>query len=273
MKTQKLSYKLGAFALSCLLSLSFITAARAATEKPQPLAVGTTGHISLEKDQKKDYSVSLKKGSYQVILDGKHPDGEPTYIVAKVMLLKPNGVIINDKVTEIRDRVVGDRVGAIISAPKPFVARFRLMNEHEQSGEFWFTVVPVSSTKRVPFGWNAPVTPARISSDNGVGGEISPYQVFYHSITLPKGKWSISLGLSHTDKEKQDDYLVGLIDLLNSRGVTTQTKFVEVRERGTQARKEGILSITKPTTYLLRVRSDLGSEKLKYDVTIAPADE
>ena len=272
MRIQKLNWKLGALAVASLLA-SLTMPARAASEKPQPLAVGATGHVSLAKDENKDFSVSLPKGSYQLILDGKHPDGEPTYIVAKVMLLKPNGVIVDNKVVEIRDRVVGDRVGAVINAPKPFVARFRLVNEHEDSGEFWFTVVPVSSAKRVPFGWGAPVKPARISSDNGVGGEIAPYQVFYHSITLPKGKWSISLGMSHTKKEEEGDYLVCILDLLNARGITTQTKFVEVRERGAQARKEGILTVAKPTTYLIRVRSDLDSETLKYDVTIAPADE
>ena len=183
-------------------------------------------------------------------------------------LLKPNGVILSSSLAGFNTIGVTGRIGTTYRAPKPFVARFRLRNEDEPL-KVWFRVVPVSQAARVPFGWGATVTPARISSDNGVGGTLEPKASVFHSITLPPGKWSISLGLQLPDG--QNSNLIGSIDRLDAQGFMVTKGFVGVNKIDNQAREEGILTIAKPTPILLRVNNDTDDKTYKYDVTIEPA--
>jgi hypothetical protein len=187
--------------------------------------------------------------------------------MGKISLLKPNGVIINSDILHLNEIELACRVGTTLNVPKPIVARFRVQNEESQNN--WFTVIFTTAGKRVPFGWGESITPARISSDNGVGGQLPPTESIYHSITLPKGKWSISLGLELPDNQSSN--LIGSIDLLDTLGFAKQADLVRLNEINTQARKEGIVTVTKPTPYLLRVTNETTDKTYTYDVTIEPA--
>lgn len=266
MNIQKMSRKRGWLALACAFACALVAPAHAA-EKPQPIKVGQTAQIDLPEDGRKDYTVSLAKGAYRLVWDAKRQDGRNSNIIGKISLLKPNGVIIENNQLGFNEIAVCYRVGTILTVPKPFVARFRINTE--AATQNWFTVVPVTPAKRVPFGWGATVTPARISSDNGVGGTLEPDASVYHSITLPKGKWSISLGLQLP--EGQNSNLMGKIDLLDAQGFAKEQRFVNVNEIDNQARKEGIITVSRPTTYLLCVTSGDSSKTYTYDVTIEPA--
>jgi hypothetical protein len=133
----------------------------------------------------------------------------------------------------------------------------------------WLTVVPAAQTTRVPFGFGATITPARIASENGVGGTLAPDQSVYHSITLPPGKWSIPLGLSLPAGEKSN--LQGQVDLLDALGFTTQDRLVRLNEIDNQARKEAIMTIAKARPIVLRVTNTSSSKTYTYDMTIEKA--
>ena len=245
--------------------------ARAVGTKPTPLKVGATANVTLDENDYKDYSVPLAKGTYRLVWDARRTDGEWGNIQGVISLLKPNGAIIDPMLLRFNELAVEYRVGRTMTVTKPYVARFRMKSEKDGI-ESWFTVVPVAPSKPikfVPFGWGAKVTPARISSDNGVGGTIEKNESFYHSITLPKGKWSISLGLEQTGDESTN--LQGKIDLLDVHGFAKEQQFVRVNEIDKQARNEAILTVTKPTMYLLRVNNDSSGYTYNYDVTIEPA--
>jgi len=246
--------------------------ARAAGTKPTPLKVGATANVTLDEDDSKDYSVPLAKGTYRLVWDARRTDGKWGGIHGIISLLKPNGVIIDASLMSFRELAAAYRVGRTFTVVKPYTARFRLKSGKDGI-ENWLTIVPVAPNapiKFVPFGWGAKVTPARISSDNGVGGEIETNESFYHSITLPKGKWSISLGLSHVDEDK-NSVLQSTVDLLNVLGFAVTQSLVRVSEVDKQARKEGIVTVTKPTMYLLRVVNDSSGHSYNYDITIEPA--
>lgn len=264
MRVKSMGWTRGMLGMACALGM---WAAPSQAAPPQTLKVGQTGHFTLEKNRSKDYAVSLSKGSYQLVWDAKRVDEKSSNIIGKVALLKPNGVIIDSNILNYNEIAVAYRVGSILKVVKPYVARFRV--SVDQDTESWFTVVPTQPAKRVPFGWGETITPARISSDNGVGGEIEPLESIYHSITLPKGKWSISLGLELPEDENTN--LLGSIDLLDTLGFAKKGNFVSVNDIGQQGRKEGILNVLKPTSYLLRVTNDNSDKSYKYDVTIEPA--
>ena len=255
--------------LTCAVMLTLTPlVARAAGTKPTPLKVGATANVTLDENDSKDYSVPLAKGTYRLVWDSKRTDGERDNIQGTISLLKPNGVIINESLLSFNETAVAYRVGRTMTVTKPYVARFRMKSDKDGI-ESWFTIVPIKPGKFVPFGWGAKVTPARISSDNGVGGTIEKNESFYHSITLPKGKWSISLGLQQTGDESTN--LQGGVDLLNVHGFAVKQNLVSVNEVDMQARKEGVLLVTKPTMYLLRVFNDSSGYVYNYDITIEPA--
>lgn len=239
-----------------------------ASTPPTPLKVGATAKVDLAANQSRDYAVSLAKGSYRLIWDAQRTDGKSSNIMASLALLKPNGVVMNNSLLSFNEIGVEYRIGRIYNVPKPFVARFRLKNS-DAPLHCWFSVVPVAAGKRVPFGWGAAITPARISSDNGVGGQLEPNQSVYHSVTLPKGKWSISLGLQLPDDKSSN--LMGSVDMLDTMGLATKQNLVALNEIDNQARKEGIVTILKPTPILLRVTNETSNLTYTYDVTIAPA--
>ncbi len=229
--------------------------------------MGETGHFTLARNGSKDFSVSLGKGSYRLVWDTKRVDGRSSNLLGAISLHKPNGVIIKTNILNLNEIALAYRVGTVLNVTTPYVARFRVKND--ENLENWFTVVPVNPAKRVPFGWGVAITPARIASDNGVGGTIEGDQSIYHSITLPKGKWSISLGLSLPDNESSN--LLGNVDLLDTLGFAVKPRLVTMNEIGTNARTEGIVTVTKPTPYLLRVTNADNRKVYNYDVTIEPA--
>ena len=255
------------FVLAVACAIGFFAGPSRAAEKPQPIKVGATTKVTLEADGSKDYVVSLGKGAYRIVWDARRVDGESSNIIGHIRLLKPNGSVIDSGLLNFNEVGVSYRVGTVLNVAKPFVARLRLENNYSMDN--WLTIVPVAAGKRVPFGWGATITPARISSDNGVGGTIEPKQTVLHSITLPKGKWSISLGFTQTNDEKSN--LIGTIDLLDTLGFTKQSSLVVLNEIDKQARKEGVLNVTKPTPYILRVTNGASEKTYTYDVTIEPA--
>lgn len=237
-------------------------------ERPTPIKVGQMAGITLDGNASKDFVISLPKGAYRLVWDARRTDGQSSNIIAMIKLLKPNGVVIDPSLLRFNIISVEGRVGAVYQAVQPILARLRVENGR-QPLQMWLTVVPAAQTTRVPFGFGVTVTPARIASENGVGGTLAPGQSIYHSITLPPGKWSISLGLSLPAGESSN--LQGQVDLLDALGFTTQDRLVSLNQIDTQARQEGILTITKAKPILLRVTNRSSSKTYTYDVTIEKA--
>lgn len=257
-----------AAAVVCGLLATAGTAAHAGT-KPTPAKVGQTMKTQLDTNKSVDYSVSLSKGSYRLVWDAQRIDGRDSNMMGQIKLLKPNGVVIEDRQLSLNEIDVVTRVGSVLNVAKPFVARFRVQCNDAPINS-WFTVVSSKGEKRVPFGWGQAITAARISADNGVGGTIKPNEYVVHSITLPKGKWSVSLGLELPEGEKSN--LMGEVDKLDQFGFTTESRFVNLNEISNQSRAEGITTVVKPTPILLRLHNSSGDKTYKYDITISKAD-
>ena len=258
----------GAAALMGVALLSLLAGSRAAT-KPTPMKVGETVSMTLERDTSQDYVVSLGKGSYRLVWDAERVDGTISNIIGKIQLLKPNGVIVDSRLLSFNETSVNGRIGMIYRSPKPFVARLRVFNG-SGAARMWLSVVPIAKTARVPFGWGASVTPARIASENGVGGTLEPNAVLFHSVTLPKGKWSISLGLKAPGEERTN--LIAHVAMLDAQGMTLDGRLILMNETELQARAEGIVTMTKPTPILLRVANRTENKAYAYDITIDKAE-
>lgn len=254
--------------LACALGVTAGRTAHAGTP-PTPLKVGQTAKTTLQTNKSHDYVVSLSKGSYRLVWDAQRVDGKDSNLMGVVELLKPNGVVIEAQQLNLNVLDVTTRVGTVLKVAKPFVARFRVMC-NDAPFNSWFTVVPVKGEKRVPFGWGQAITPARISADNGVGGSLAPNTYVVHSITLPKGNWSVSLGLELPAGENSN--LMGEVDQLDTLGFTTVSRLVNLNEINTQARAEGVIRVSKPTAFLLRVHNGTTDKTYKYDVTISKAE-
>ena len=120
-----------------------------------------------------------------------------------------------------------------------------------------------------PFAFGAEITPAKIGAPEGVGGELGKSGTAYLRITLPPGKWNISLGLTRPDG--QNSNVMGKVDLLDAYGMATHPQFVVVNEVAKQARNEAALTLVKPRTVIFRVVNSDGGSEVNYDLTIEKA--
>ncbi|BDI30640.1 hypothetical protein CCAX7_26910 [Capsulimonas corticalis] len=257
------------FALTLVLGFAALSAQ--AKDAAIHMALGQTVHMTLDKGESTDYAIALSKGDYDIILDVKRSDDQSRNIQAKVQLLKTNGVIVDSNLLSSNEIGVSTRVGRKFSIPKPLGARLRVSHDQEIPMDLWMTVVPAKQIKLLPFGFGNTVSPAKIGTDAGVGGDLANFDSAYYSVTLPPGKWSISLGLNLPKGE--DTNLQGQVDLLNAYGFPDKMQFVTVNEVGNQARVEGILVVTKPKPILLVVRNINGSKTYTYDLTIEKATD
>jgi hypothetical protein len=60
-----------------------------------PIKVGQTVNMSLGENASKDFVIPLQKGAYRLVWDARRTDGQSSNIIAKIKLLKPNGVVID----------------------------------------------------------------------------------------------------------------------------------------------------------------------------------
>lgn len=242
-----------------------------ALDPAEHMTVGETVHTTLTNTDMKDYTLSLVPGYYVILLDSQRSDGNSGNIQANVRLLKNNGVVVDSDLLDSNEIAVETRVGKQFYVPKALPARLRITSQQDIPTDYWLTVMPAKSAHFVPFGFGKAVSPAVVGSDQGIGGTLDKNDSAYYSATLKPGKWSVSLGLSTTDGSSTN--LQGQVDLLNTLGEPTKEQFVTVNEIDKQSRKEGILTVVKPTAYLFRVINTNGSTPYTYDLTIEPATD
>lgn len=261
--------RLIATSLFLLASMLLAPAQSRALDQAEHMTVGQTVHMTLGNGDTKDYTISLNKGSYVILLDAQRSDGASSNIQATIRLLKNNGVVVNDNLLTANEIGGNTRVGAQFFNPKPLPARLRISSN--QDADYWMTVLPASSAHFVPFGFGKDVSPAKVGTQDGVGGTLDKNDTAYYSATLKPGKWSISLGLATTDGASTN--IQGHVDLLNTLGEPVNERFVVLNEIDKESRKEGVLTVIKPTAYLFRVVNDSGSIPYTYDLTILPATD
>ena len=258
--------------LALCAALVLMPLAALAKDTTPHIVVGQTVHVTLDKGESADYTISLNKGDYYIVLDAKRSDDSSRNIQATVQLLKNNGVLVDGNLLYCNEIGVATRVGRKFHNAKPLAARLRLTHEQSIPTDYWLTVIPAAKIKLLAFGYGGDIKPAKIGPDNGVGGDIAKYDTAFYSITLPPGKWSISLGLQLPAGERSTN-LQGQIDLLTAYGIPDKESFVFVNEIGNQTRKETAITITKPKPILLRVMNTSGDKVYHYDMTIEKATD
>ena len=240
-----------------------------ALDLAEHITPGQTVHFTLDKGETKDYRLDLSKGSFYIILDARRSDGKDSNIQAAVELLKQNGVVIDSTFLNVNVIGITSRSGKLFHLAQPMGVRLRLKHDLDIPLEFWLTVLPGSAMKFIPFGFGGDVKPAAIGVDAGVGGTLDPYQSVYYRVTLPPGKWSISLGFKLPDDDKSN--LQGHIDILDPYGFVQTPQFVVLNEIDNESRKEGFITVTKPRTIILDVVSE-NNRTYTYNITIQKAE-
>src|SRR5436309_3384762 len=102
--------------LAALLAAPIAAHARQA---PELIKTGQTVHLTLDKDQSKDYLISLDKGFYWIIWDGRRTDGAPRNLIGRVQLLKNNGTIVAPALLNWNEIGVTARTGRRFQVKKP----------------------------------------------------------------------------------------------------------------------------------------------------------
>lgn len=254
----------------CCLLIAMPFAAAAKDDTP-PITLGETTHIALDKGDTQDWVVTLSPGDYDIVLDAKRTDGDYTNIQANIALLKNNGVILDPNLLTCNEIGIATRVGKAFHVAKLFKARLRMTHSQTIPTDYWVTLLPASKMAFLPFGYGGDILDAAIGEDNGVGGDIAPHASVYYKITLPPGRWSISLGLK-LPKDANTN-LQGQVDLLDRYGLPDHEDFVDVNEIGDEARKETVLTVIKPKPILLHVINTNTSLAYHYDLTIEKATD
>lgn len=246
--------------ISCINQKSY------ALDPAEHMSVNKTVEFTLEKGESKDYTISLEKGDYYIVVDTQRSDSNSSNIIGNVQLLKNNGVMVNSSLLHINEIAVSTRVGDKFHIAKPLPARLRISHEIDIPIQFWLTIIPAKSMKFIPFGFGAEVKDAKIGTDSGVGGSIEPLKDEYYKITLPAGKWSVTYGLSLPKGESTN--VQGNADLLDQYGFMIKKSVIFNNEIGNQTRGEYKLTTTKPKTYIFRVNNSNTTNTYTYDLTI-----
>lgn len=246
-------------------------AAAMALDPAEHMAVGQMVHTTLTSSDTKDYTISLAPGDYVILLDAQRSDDSSSNIQANVRLLKNNGVVVNSDLLDCNEIGIATRVGKQFYVPKALPARLRITSQQQIPTDYWITVMPAKTAMYVPFGFGKPLLPAKIGSEQGVGGTLDKNDSAYYSIRLKPGKWDISLGIETTDGTSTN--IQGQVDLLDHLGEPVKEQFVFINEIDKQSRKDAELTVIKPTTYIFRVINNNSSLAYNYDLTIEPATD
>lgn len=239
-----------------------------ASKKPMVGKVGQTMAVQLDSKESQDFNLDLPKGQFFLYLDAQVASGNSTN--ATVSLLKRNGAEMpgfGSAWIYYNTMDATSRVGKAFSFAKPTGVRFRLKNDDTaDASNFWLRVVPASPAKFLPFAFGSKLLPIKIGPNIGTGSTLDARGFQYLRATIPKGKWSISLGAKSEDNCAVD------LDSYNERGVAYPGS-IAIYGVGKEERQEKILTFTKPTTLIFRVLNDSQAENVAYDVTIEPSTD
>ena len=242
-----------------------------ASKTPRVGKVGQMMAVQLDAKESQDFNLDLPKGAFFVYADVQRLGDKSTLtnIDATLYLLKRNGAQLPNYGGSLIYFNSGDstaRVGKPFSFTKPTGVRFRFKNESNGAHNLWLTVVPASPVKFLPFGFGSKLLPIKIGPNIGTGSTLDARGFGYLRATIPKGKWSVSLGA------KSDDNCSVDLNSYDARGVDYPASF-HIYGVGKEERKEKIITLTKPTTLIFRVLNDSQAENVAYDVTIEPSTD
>ena len=233
--------------------------------------VGQTMSVQLDSKKAQDFNLDLPKGQFFVYVDAARI-GEGSLTSNSdfsLLLLKRNGAEMPGYGGDLiyyntRDRTT--RVGKAFSFTKPTGVRFRIKNDADGANNFWITIVPATPVKWLPFGFGDVPKAIKIGPNIGTGGPLDARGYAYSRATIPAGKWSVSLGAKSEDNCSVD------VTSYDERGVNYPGSF-SIFGVGKDARKEKIITLSKPTTLIFRVLNDSQAENVNYDVTIEPSTD
>jgi hypothetical protein len=246
--------------------------AQAGGRPADPLAAGKTVHFTLDKEEEKDFSISLAPGSYYLQWDMQLPDGESTNIQATADLLKTNGSLVEGRILSANEIGKTARVAKVFKVAKPLAARIRVKNA-SMPMEFWMTVVPAAKKTFLPFAFpDGDLKPLGVGANNGKGGTLDKKAYAYHTIKLAPGKYDVSLYMKQPDNDKTN--LQGKLDLMDAFGVPSPMDWrLHVNEIGLDTRQEKRLLLLKPQTLIFRVTNDSSFKPVEYIVGIEKATD
>lgn len=260
------------FVCGLLLLAGLITPLTAHAQGMRPatkMAVGEITHFTLKLNESQDFAVQLGAGSYYIAMDMKRVDEKPSNIIARVQLLKTNGVMVNGMLMNVNETGVTTRRGEIFKQVKPLTARLRV-NSDTGTYEVWMRVVLVAKMAFTPFlSGDGDIKPLGIGGNDGKGGTLKPYEWAYHSATLPAGKYDVTLYMKRVDGRSSN--IIGYLQQMDVYGFDVNGGRINMNESGTEARKEMRLVLKKPTKVLFHVIND--DAPMEYTVGIDKATD
>jgi hypothetical protein len=233
------------------------------------LAVGEIARFTLASNETRDFAIQLGTGNYYVAWDLKRVDDRSSNIIAKVNLLKSNGVAITDRILSTNELGVTARTGTAFKQAKPVAARLRVVNDTEPL-EVLLRVVPAAKMAFVPFPFgDSELKPLGIGANEGKGGTLQPYKWAYHSATMPAGAYDVSLYLKRVDGRSSN--IMGRLQRLDSNGFIVPDGRLNMNENGTEARKDMRIVLKKPGKVLFHVTNE--DAPLEYTIGIDKATD
>ena len=242
-----------------------------ATKKPMVGKVGQTMAVQLDSKESQDFNLDLPKGQFFVYADVQRLSEKSSMnnMDASIYLLKRNGAQMPGYGGDFIYFNSGDstkRVGKAFTLAKATGVRLRFKSDSFGTHNLWLTVVAANPVKFLPFGFGAKILPVKIGPNNGAGSTLEARGFQYLRATIPKGKWSVSLGAQSEDNCAVD------LDSYNERGVAYPISF-SIFGVGKEERKEKIITLAKPTTLIFRVLNDSQADNVAFDVTIEPSTD
>jgi hypothetical protein len=224
------------------------------------------GYVELERKEKQDFRVDLPKGSYWIFIDHTPTSGK---LSGDLSFLKQNGATLNDSndfnaFNAIRwgGEKVSSRHGSMITLKQNQPLRLRLRNDDDGDGKFWVHIVTAPQKTFSPYGFGATIQSGKIG-EAGNTGKLGENQCAFYKVTLPAGKWSISLAAQSAGRAYATLYFnaeTGILgDFLIVNADTNESK-----------REEKIITLLKPRTFYFQIWNEgaTDTEEISYDLTI-----
>jgi TIR domain len=233
-------------------------------DNPQSLELGVVYKVTLDKNEEYYFRLSLPASDLKIFLDMRRVDKTNSNLQSTLSVLDQDGGVVQDRAVSFNEVDVGYRKTALLSSKQPVIFGLKLLN-HQDTADFWLTVLKEHTSEFVPFFGQEVPKPLALGPGEGTSGQLDKDEYVYYVTPLRKGEYKLVLDFSNAKRENTN--IQGYLALLDSDG-GNQREIIRFNEVNVSYRKIATFSVKKDEPLIMKVYN--ASRGVKYSLKIAP---
>jgi hypothetical protein len=218
-------------------------------DNPQSLQLGVVYKVTLDKNEEYYLRPSLPASDLKIVLDMRRVDKKNSNLRSTLSVLDQDGGVVEDRAVSFNEIDVGYRKTGLLSSKRPVIFGFKLLN-HDDTADFWLTVLKENTSRFVPFFGEELPQPLAADSKEGTSGELDKDEYVYYVTPLRKGDHKLVLDFSNAKRENTN--IRGYLALLDSDG-GNQREIIRFNEINVSYRKIATFSVKKDEPLIMKV--------------------